>query len=110
MTETSLCEDLFQRLARIEEEAFAGLLFDTSYHLLAGMLHCARSIESIQPVLDVSRLARERIAFIDQNHPGYEHSTASAAKRHHESIFKILARQADSIAEIHRMKFRRKAQ
>jgi hypothetical protein len=93
-------QSLYYRMIAVSGEAFEARLFDVSYHALAGALHCARQMENDQLLRDVAARARAQLAWIDEHEAGYEHSTESAAIRHHDSIFSTLARQADALLEI----------
>jgi hypothetical protein len=79
----------------INRDAFAEGLFNVAYHALMAALYCARLLPSEEPMREVERIAAEQLIWIDQNAPDYEHSTLSAAARKHDSIFLVLARQAE---------------
>ncbi len=87
-------KDLYQRLVQINQEAFAGEQYDVAYHSLMAALHCAQSLDDVQGLAEAERLANEELAWIDEHHPEYEHSTRSATVRGHASIFKNLSNQA----------------
>jgi hypothetical protein len=84
----------------INQEAFTAGLFDTAYHSLAAALYSARNVDADEPVLHVERVCKEQLAWIDQHHPEYDHSTQSAEKRNHKSIFEVLSNQAATILQM----------
>jgi hypothetical protein len=99
---------LFDQLMAINQDAFSAKLFDTAYHSLAAALHCARTLGSDQQLGEIEKTARDQIAWIDQNEPEYEHSTISASRRSHKSVFVTLAQQADTILKMRQANRKRK--
>ncbi len=96
-------EDIYDRLLTINEEAFNAGYFDVAYYALMSALHCAEFMETDEPLLKVNHIAKKQIAWIDQNHPDYHHSTRSASKRHQPmSIFSTLASQAGMMIKMRR--------
>lgn len=87
---------LYRRLILLNEEAFASGEYSMVYHILMAALHAAQSLNDIQSLSEVKRLATEQLAWIDAHHPEYEHSTPSASKRGHDNIFKNLMSQANT--------------
>lgn len=88
-------EDFYNQSLVLNQEAFKAGLFDIAYHALMCALHSTKLMESDQPLLNVSKIATEQLSWIDENHPEYEHSTSSAAKRHKGSnIYSNLSQQA----------------
>ncbi len=100
MSDVPLAQDLYEQLMAVNQAAFAARLFNVAYHALAAALHCARQLPDDQSLHAVERVAREQLAWIDQNAPEYEHSSASAAERNHDSFFLVLARQAVATMQI----------
>ena len=97
-------EELYRRALAMNKEAFQAGLLDGAYHALMAALHFAEFIGEDQPLLDISRLAKEQLAWIDKNRPEYEHSTQSAEKRHiGVSIYSHLASQADTMVKMRRI-------
>src|SRR4029450_11451952 len=88
--------DLYQRLLVSNQEAFALEAYEVAYHALMAALHCVAPLPDF-PTLDVVELiAQEQLAWLDQHHPEYEHSTPSAQKRGEFSLYYTLARQAQA--------------
>ncbi|HJQ68299.1 MAG TPA: hypothetical protein VKA70_04980 [Blastocatellia bacterium] len=94
MSTANTAGNLFERLMALADEAFANKLFSVAYHALAAAYHCAVASNSEHQLSVVERAALEQLRWIDANAPDYEHSTASASKRNHTSIFVILSQQA----------------
>jgi len=99
MNESNL-SDLYQRLMRINQEAFADRHYDIAYHALAAALHCEQTLKDIQGLVEVEWVAHEQLQWIDAHHPEYEHSTQSAFARGRLSIYYQLARQARARVQI----------
>jgi len=94
---SQVAEDLYNRLLVINEEAFQAGFFDAAYHALASALHCAKLLDSDQPLLRISKLCKEQLAWIDRHHPEYHHSSWSASSRQTgRSIFMTLSLQAET--------------
>jgi hypothetical protein len=87
---------MFEQSLAMNQEAFEGEEFDVAYHALMVALHCAQSLQSVERLSQVEALARSQLTYIDNHHPEYSHSTASAQKRHHVSIFETTAQQANA--------------
>src|SRR5262245_51304865 len=81
----------YSQLIKINQKAIGSGQHDVAYHTLAAALHCAADVEDVKRLGEVERLADEQLKWIDAHHPEYEHSTQSASKRGHVSIFKNLA-------------------
>ncbi len=93
----SVQEDMYNRAIELNKKAFSIQQFDAAYHFLAGALHCARQLESDEPLTNVKTLATDEIAWIDEHAPGYEHSTQSVKTRHQsKGIYQHLADQAEA--------------
>jgi hypothetical protein len=86
--------NLSERLLAVNEEAFGLRQYNTAYHALAAALHCARYEMDEAVLAEVARRAAAQLKEIDSADPAYEHSTATAHRRGHESIFHLLERQA----------------
>jgi hypothetical protein len=86
--------DLCERLLGANEDAFALGQYNTAFHALAAALHCARYEKDEAALAEVAERAARQLTVIDSAEPTYEHSTASARVRGHESIFHLLERQA----------------
>ncbi len=88
-------QDLYRRSLALNEEAFKHGLFDAAYHALASAMHCAEFFDTDPPFLEIIQIATRQLAWIDEYHPEYEHSTQSAKRRSQSmSIFRVLANQA----------------
>ena len=92
--------DLYRRLTAINQEAFTAREYDVAYHALMAALHCAQTLKDAHGLGDIERTAQEQLAWIDSHAPDYEHSTSSAHKRGHLSIYHTLARQAGTRVRI----------
>lgn len=86
--------NLFEKLLKLDHDAFTTGHYSVAYHLLAAALHCAVDDNNLENLARVNTMAAEHLAWIDANAPEYEHSTLSAAARGHGSIYAMLARQA----------------
>ena len=102
MTNTTSPQTLYEQLVALSQNAFAARLFSTAYHALAAALHCARVLPDDAPLERIGVLAEQQLAGIDSQDPDYEHSSTAAARRGHENIFTLLARQARAIVEMRR--------
>jgi hypothetical protein len=91
---------LYSSLVKINEESFDGAQYDVAYHALCAALHCAASLKEINYLSEVERLAVQQLDWIDAHDPEYEHSSQSASKRGHVSIYKNLAKMANARALI----------
>ncbi len=100
MANETVTRGLYERLMRVNEEAFAAGLYNAAYHALAAALHCARELKDDAALRRVENRARQQLTWIDANAPGYEHSSESASSRGHKSIFEQLAAQAATQLEI----------
>jgi hypothetical protein len=99
MDESSLGE-VYSSLIQINQKSFASAEYDVAYHALSGALHCAASLKDIKYLSQVEQLAGQQLAWIDAHDPEYDHSTHSASKRGHVSIYKNLAKMANARALI----------
>src|SRR5262249_7198080 len=88
--------DPFDQLMTIAREVFAAGRYNVAYHALAAALHWAEAEGNEERLLTVEREVRGQLTEIDRHTPQYEHSTASAKARGHESIFMLLSRQASA--------------
>ncbi len=86
--------DLCSRLMAISQEALDAGHFDVAYHALAAALHLATEEKDREALRQVEKAATEQLSWIDTHAPDYPHSTASAVKRGHQTIFLQLSRQA----------------
>lgn len=109
-----IIQDLYERLIAINQEAFGNGLYDAAYHALASALHCAKELEANELLHNISRLAKEQIAWIDQNLPEYHHSSQSARDRNASfkntpstNIFAHLSMQAETILTTRKTKHRK---
>jgi hypothetical protein len=84
----------FERIMALHHETFQDAHYSAAYHILAAALHCADDSHDSRQLALVGTIATEQLAWIDANAPAYEHSTQSAARRGHASIYAMLARQA----------------
>ena len=92
--------DLYQRLMDINQEAFAREWYDVGYHALAGALYCAQILNDLTYLIEVENIASQQLEWIDDHHPEYQHSTASASRRGHQCIYKNLINQARKGAQL----------
>jgi hypothetical protein len=102
MTNTTSPQALYEQLVTLSQDAFAAQLYNTSYHALAAALHCARVLPDDATLERIGALAEQQLAVIDNQDPDYEHSSAAAARRGHDNIFSLLARQSRAIVEMRR--------
>jgi hypothetical protein len=86
--------DLYRRAIEMNAEAFAAEEYDIAYHALMVALHSAQSLADSECLREVERIATEQLRHIDLERPEYQHSTNSAHRRGHFSIFDTAARQA----------------
>jgi len=86
MDDSSL-RKLYSNLIQINQETFAGAEYDVAYHALSAAAHCAASLKEIKYLSQVEQLAVQQLAWIDAHDPEYEHSTQSASKRGHVSVY-----------------------
>ncbi len=100
MFDKAAAQNLYDQLVRINKEAFEAGMYDAAYHALCSAMHCAQHLESDQALLDIKNKAEEELAWIDLYKPGYEYSSTSSAERNHESIYKMLSRQAEAKVKI----------
>jgi len=89
-------KDIYQNLIVVNRNTFDGGEYDVAFHVLMAALHCGHSLKEIPYLLEVEQIAAVELAWIDSHHPEYEHSTQSAAKRGHQSIFYALGVQANA--------------
>ena len=92
---TQTLQKLYHQLMVCNQESFGAQEYDVAYHALMAALHCAQPLKDIHYLGEIERVARTQIAEIDTQHPEYTHSTRSAARRGHESIFTLLGRTLD---------------
>ncbi len=100
MANDDMVRHLYDQLMTINEEAFATGLFNVAFHALNAALHCARQLQDDVALKRIEDMANAQLEWIDRNAPGYEHSTASAKLRGHESVFHTLALEASTRAEM----------
>ncbi len=96
-------EELYGILMTANHTAFANGWFNAAYHALAGALHCASLLPGDQALREVEHVATDQLAWIDQHAPEYEHSSSTAGKRNHQSVFLLLAHQAKTMVEKKRL-------
>ncbi len=96
-----IVESLYNHALAMNEEAFEAGLYDTAYHFLMGAYYCAKQLKSSQPLQKVRQRAIEQLAWIDEYHPEYDHSTRSSSDHGlGYSIFSNLANQAGAMLTI----------
>ena len=86
--------DLYRRLLRNNQEAFALGQYDAAYHVLMAAMHCAQTLNDATSLTEIEHIASQQLKWIDTHCPEYPHSTQSASKRGHLSIYENLLRQA----------------
>jgi hypothetical protein len=91
-------QTLYNEALAMNKRAFDADLFDVAFHFLAGAYYCAIQLDSDDPLLTVSILAKLQLAKIDHDHPECSQSTSSALKRGGESSFARLSFQAERVA------------
>jgi hypothetical protein len=94
MTAPSDGVPLFVQLLGLNRQLFTAGDYNPAYHLLAAAFYVAG--EDTQYLAMVEQVAEEQLTEIDAVHPEYEHSTASTAAHGGRSIFRVLARQAQT--------------
>ncbi len=85
---------LYRKLIATSNEAFKAGLFDVSYHSLEAAFYCADYLKEDGFLQEISNLARTQLAFIDEHHSDYRHSSRSTSSRQHPNIFLKLAERA----------------
>ncbi len=91
----------YDQLIEMNQQSFQDGYLDLAYHALLTAFECAHEMGSTQLISQVSDLAQEELAWIDENQSGYAHSTRSAAKRHGgKSIYERLSNQANRIVRL----------
>ena len=95
-----MASGLYGKLMHLNAAAFEGGNYDAAYHILMAALH---STEGDREALEeVRRLSLKQLATIDADHPEYDHSSASARKRGHMSVYEMLSEQARAMSAIAR--------
>lgn len=94
-------DDLFIASLALNLKNFDSGLFDNAYHALFAALHLAQITGNYGSFFLVERTAREQLVWIDQNAPGYRHSSVSTLQRGYKSpgIWEVLATMAQAHAE-----------
>lgn len=86
---------LYRQLMGLDTTVFESGNFDSAYHILMAALHCASG--DLAALGEVRERALNHLAEIDARHPEYDHSSVSAKKRGHISIYEMLAEQAKAM-------------
>jgi hypothetical protein len=84
----------YEVLLGVNAGAFAAGHYEVAYHALEGALHCANGLKDQRRVGEVARLAAEQGNWIDAHTPGHRVSSASAAKRGTQPVFRSCAQTA----------------
>lgn len=87
---------MIDRTMALNKEAFATRSFDAAYHFLAAALHLAVDEKNERGLMEVEAAAIEQLAWLNEYCSSCNHSTISASTRGQESIFSMLARQANT--------------
>ncbi len=99
--ETATTLELYERFLAINREAFDAGNFDATYYALAGALNCAQSFQADDAIQNVIHIITEQLAWIDEHHPEYNHSTQSTVARGKKmSIFTILANHGKIVLKL----------
>lgn len=101
-TDAARIQTFYEQLVALSQSTFEAQLYSAAYHALASALQCARALPDDAALERVSVLAQQQLAVIDRVAPGYEHSSAAAARRGHDNIFALLSRQAHTLVEMRR--------
>lgn len=64
---------------------------EVAFHALSAAGHAAEGLRDLEALREVERLATSELAWIDAHDAGHRHSTRSAKRRGHRSIFDQLA-------------------
>jgi hypothetical protein len=91
MMPTMRLKAVAQQLIEINREAFTETEFNLAYHTLCAAMSCAFALNDTEALADIQRIAEDQQTRIDSQHPDYEHSSVSAAKRNVPGIFHTLA-------------------
>jgi hypothetical protein len=94
--ESRTLTEIYRDLMRLNHLCREGREFDIAYHALMAALRSAQELKNISFLQEIERTAHEQLKYIDAYHPEYEHSTVTAATRHHAGIFQTLAQQANA--------------
>ena len=97
-----MADELYRELVDLNAAAFERGSYDVAYHILMAAMHCGSDDRAALEA--VRQQALEQLAVIDADHPEYEHSSVSAGKRGHLSIYAMLADQARAMAAIAKMR------
>ena len=99
---------LYDHLMDLNRSAFDAGEYDVAYHILMAALHCGESLGDASAVERVEQVATGQLESIDASAPEYQHSTVSAAKRGHVSIYRMAATHAHGRLVILRHESQRK--
>jgi len=84
---------------------------EVAFHALNAAAHAAERLEDVDALERIARLSREELATIDAARPEHRHSSQSADRRNHRSIFEQLAVTATIMRQrIHAEEVRRRAE
>jgi hypothetical protein len=78
-------------LMDLSRRAFERRQVEVAFHALSAAAHAAEDDGRMDDLEEVEQTARERLRWLDANHPKHRFSTESARLRGHQSIFDQLA-------------------
>ncbi len=108
MVDRSPVDHFYDQSITLCKASFDAGLFDVAYHALSTAFECAKLDGSPNRLDDVSRLAIQMLAFIDEHHPEHPHSSKSSANRKQYNVFQALARMAENIVKTRKLIERQK--
>lgn len=91
MSDESLLRPILRTLLDTHHAAFEAREHEVAFHALSAAGHAAESLEDLEALREVERLAVTELAWIDAHQADHRHSTRSAKLRGHRSIFDQLA-------------------
>ncbi|MBC7809222.1 MAG: hypothetical protein H7145_24065 [Akkermansiaceae bacterium] len=101
MTGTTMsagADDLFIAVMALNRRTFDAGNFDDAYHALAAALHLGQMTGNHHSLVLVAQTAREQLARIDRDAPGYRHSSLSTRQRGYKmpGVWEVLANVAQA--------------
>ena len=91
---------LFDQLFALSQEAHTLGQHEVAYHALTAAMHAAQDSQNVAGLRGVVKEAQRQIASIDANTPAQRLSTTSAGRHNHPGVYAMLARQAETIADM----------
>ncbi|HEU0055270.1 MAG TPA: hypothetical protein VFQ39_18915 [Longimicrobium sp.] len=99
MTTESPLRTLLGTLLDAHRSAFDLREHATAFHALSAACHAAESLEDLEALSGIHRLALDELAWIDAHDPENRLSTRVAEQRHRQSIFVQLATTAHGMRQ-----------